>query len=258
MKARRDRSLPLLAWTAAIVAAAALALPSVARTGDHHVTNLRALQCRDKRIEAPSLLRGVNRTYQRPVRMTSLPVPGSAELDPLPSVSGRKTSRGTSGSDCSPSSFIGRLNAYLGTGKFRLPTEAEWEYAARAGTQTPFSFGDDPTCRMDDCSSCSTYAGNMWWCGNAANTTHPVGQKNANPWGLHDVHGNVWELVADWWGDYPTEAVTDPQGPSSGTTRVIRGGSWLYEPRYCRSAYRYSTSPYYAHYNIGFRLARSE
>jgi len=177
---------------------------------------------------------------------------------PVENVSWDEICGGTTGSDCKAQSFIGRLNAYLGTGKFRLPTEAEWEHAARAGTQTPFFFGDDTSCPMDNCSSCSTYGGYMWWCGNANNTTHAVGSKNLNAWGLGDVHGNVWELVADWWGTYPTHSVTDPKGPSSGTTRVIRGGSWLYEPRYCRSAYRYSTSPYYAHYNIGFRLARSE
>jgi len=177
---------------------------------------------------------------------------------PVENVSWEEICGGTTGSSCKANSFVGRLNTYLGTGKFRLPTEAEWEYATRAGTQTPFFFGDDTSCRMDDCSSCGTYAQNMWWCGNANNSTHAVGSKNLNPWGLGDVHGNVWELVADWWGAYPTSSVTDPKGPSSGTTRVIRSGSWLYEPRYCRSAYRYSTSPYYAHYNIGFRLARSE
>ncbi len=177
---------------------------------------------------------------------------------PVENVSWNEICGGSTGSDCTSSSFIGRLNAYLTTTKFRLPTEAEWEYAARAGTNTPFFFGDDTTCRMDDCSSCDTYANNMWWCGNADNTTHPIGQKRANPWGLFDVHGNVWELVGDWWGAYVDSPETDPTGPTSGTTRVIRGGSWLYQPQYCRSAYRYSTSPNYAHYNIGFRLARSE
>jgi formylglycine-generating enzyme required for sulfatase activity len=112
----------------------------------------------------------------------------------------------------------------------RLPTEAEWEYACRAGTKTAFSFGDTDTGLGD-------YA---WYSGNSGSTTHPVGQKKPNAWGLYDMHGNVWEWCADWYGDYAKGAATDPQGPASGTSRVLRGGSWYGDPTHCRSAYRYN------------------
>ena len=126
----------------------------------------------------------------------------------------------------------------------RLPTEAEWEYACRAGTQTAFSFGDDESASGD-------YA---WHNGNSGGTTHPVGQKKPNPWGLCDMHGNVWQWCADWFGDYPKQAATDPQGPASGTARVLRGGSWNYAPHDCRSATRGSNSPEGRFVDFGFRV----
>jgi len=104
--------------------------------------------------------------------------------------------------------------------RYRLPTEAEWEYAARAGTTTAYSFGSDVS-RLDE------YA---WYGGNAAHTSHPVGQLKPNAWGLHDMHGNVWEWVHDWYETYPTGAVTDPQGPMFGVSRVFRVAAAVMSP----------------------------
>jgi len=129
----------------------------------------------------------------------------------------------------------------------RLPTEAEWEYACRAGTTTRFSFGDKDGVLGD-------YA---WYDGNSGGTTYPVGQKKPNAWGLYDMHGNVWEWCADWNGDYPKGAVTDPQGPGAGEYRVLRGGAWLYSPDDCRSAYRSGNGPNSRDFNYGLRVAVS-
>ncbi|MCX5653823.1 MAG: formylglycine-generating enzyme family protein [Planctomycetota bacterium] len=115
----------------------------------------------------------------------------------------------------------------------RLPTEAEWEYACRAGTKTRFSFGDSDKDLAD-------YA---WYSDNSGRKTHPVGQKKPNAWGLYDMHGNVDEMCADWYAEnLPKEAVTDPQGPTSGTYRVSRGGAWGASSHYCRSAARFEGS----------------
>jgi formylglycine-generating enzyme required for sulfatase activity len=136
----------------------------------------------------------------------------------------------------------------------RLPTEAEWEYACRAGTTTRFSFGDKDSVLGD-------YA---WYDGNSGGTTrpvggttHPVGQKKPNAWGLYDMHGNVWEWCADWYGDYPKAAATDPSGAASGAYRVLRGGSWSYNPISCRSALRHINNPDSGSRNDGFRVVVS-
>jgi len=130
---------------------------------------------------------------------------------------------------------------------YRLPTEAEWEYVARAGTDTRFSYGDDP-----GYTELNSYA----WCGaNTGDITHPVGTKLANPWGLHDVHGNVWEWCSDWYADsYGGGHIVDPVGPVTGVDRVIRGGSWKGLFRFCRSASRGSSLPLQAGDNVGFRV----
>jgi formylglycine-generating enzyme required for sulfatase activity len=112
--------------------------------------------------------------------------------------------------------------------EYRLPTEAEWEYGCRAGTTTVFSFGDDE-------SKLGEYG---WYNSNSSNTTHPVGEKKPNGWGLYDVHGNVFEWCQDWRGDYPGGSVTDPQGAATGSYRVRRGGYWYSGAGYCRSEYR--------------------
>jgi formylglycine-generating enzyme required for sulfatase activity/serine/threonine protein kinase len=130
---------------------------------------------------------------------------------------------------------------------YRLPTEAEWEYACRAGTMTRWSSGDDEANLGDF----------AWFRGNAGGRTHPVETKKPNPWGLHDMHGNVWERCADWYGPYPGEAVTDPEGPSSGSRRVARGGCWNDLAARCQSPPRGSDAPSDRRRFLGFRVALS-
>jgi formylglycine-generating enzyme required for sulfatase activity len=145
--------------------------------------------------------------------------------------------------------FIERLNQREGGRRYRLPTEAEWEYAARAGTTTAYSFGDDG-------SLLSRYA----WHGEdfATGSMHSVGQKLPNSWGLYDMHGNVWEWVQDWYADrYPASApMTDPSGPTTGSSKVVRGGSWHVTSGSWRSAVRKPYDPDYRGISIGFRVAR--
>jgi len=127
-----------------------------------------------------------------------------------------------------------------------LPTEAQWEYACRADSTTRFSYGDDPG---------YTLLGNYaWYSDNSSSRTYPVGQKTPNAWGLYDMHGNVWEWCEDWYGPYESADVVDPQGPASGSARVVRGGGWHYLPRYCRSAFRSANDPAFAGNYIGFRV----
>jgi len=130
---------------------------------------------------------------------------------------------------------------------FRLPTEAEWEYACRAGSDTQFSSGNT--------SGDLDRAG--WFRGNSGGSTHPVGQKEANAWGLYDMHGNVAEWCLDWHeGSLGEGAATDPPGPTSGDFRATRGGDWDRPPRRCRSAYRDGKEdPYDAEPTFGFRLS---
>ena len=141
--------------------------------------------------------------------------------------------------------FIARLNMQQ-DGPYRLPTEAEWEYAARAGTQTAYSFGNNDI-------ALGAYA---WFRRNNDGRMNPVGHKDPNEWGLYDMHGNVWELVGDWYGAYPSSPVTDPQGPSTGTQRIQRGGSLSDDPVFLRAAYR-GDSSHASCENCGFRLARA-
>jgi len=118
---------------------------------------------------------------------------------------------------------------------YRLPTEAEWEYACRAWTSTRFSYGDDP-----DYTELTDYA---WYADNSGNTTHPVGQKLPNPWGLYDMHGNVAEWCQDWYAPYPGGIAIDPLGPATGSNRIGRGGPWFRTASNCRSAWRNAVSP---------------
>ena len=151
--------------------------------------------------------------------------------------------------------FIRRLNARSGGGRYRLPTEAEWEYAARAGTTTDTYAGDLTNPGGND----PVLNGIAWYDENSGDRTHPVGQKAANPWGLHDMLGNVQEWVGDRYGTYPGGAVTDPAGPGSGSGRVMRGGDFLGRSAgCCRSARRGSAVTGSRVGFLGFRLLRTE
>ncbi|MDR0315916.1 MAG: SUMF1/EgtB/PvdO family nonheme iron enzyme [Treponema sp.] len=138
---------------------------------------------------------------------------------------------------------------------YRLPTEAEWEYACRAGTTTPFSTGNNITANQ------ANYNGNYPYNNNAKGEnrqrTTPVGTFAPNPWGLHDMHGNVFEWCWDWYGDYPGMAQTDPAGVSFGTSRVVRGGSWNNSAGGARSALRNIITPSFRYAFVGIRLVRN-
>ncbi len=140
--------------------------------------------------------------------------------------------------------FIRKLNAMTGK-SFRLPTEAEWEYACRGGNRSIWY----------------KYAGSdnlgsvAWYDKNSGNETHPVGQKSPNKLGLYDMSGNVWEWCQDWSGEYNSGSVTNPTGPDSGSYRVFRGGSWFFNARSCRSSRRFDYSPSYRYFDLGLRLA---
>ena len=141
---------------------------------------------------------------------------------------------------CGPSApSAGRLPAGM---SYQLPTEAQWEYACRAGTKTAFSFGDSLTSEQANISG-------------GPGETVDVGKYLGNSWGFHDMHGNVFEWCADWYGAYPTGAVSDPVGPAVGSFRVGRGGSWADAANLARSALRYGDVPAISYVFLGFRLS---
>ncbi len=146
--------------------------------------------------------------------------------------------------------FVHRLNKALGTQSYRLPTEAEWEYAARAGTYTEYFFGDDPA-ELGD------YA---WFTLNSDKRTHPVGQKRPNPWGLYDIYGNAFEWVSDryvhGYNYYAESPEVDPTGPEVGDIRLLRGGSWRRPAFQLRSANRSYDQQEFGNVCHGIRLVK--
>jgi formylglycine-generating enzyme required for sulfatase activity len=146
--------------------------------------------------------------------------------------------------------FIEKLNAKAGEQgvKFALPTEAQWEYACRAGSTTKYCFGDDE----------AAFGEYAWFSGNAGGKTHPAGEKKPNAFGLYDMYGNVWEWCADWHDPdyYAKSPADDPQGPATGASRVFRGGAWNVTARSSGSAKRRINVPELRADNIGFRVAR--
>ncbi|MBK9376504.1 MAG: SUMF1/EgtB/PvdO family nonheme iron enzyme [Holophagales bacterium] len=158
--------------------------------------------------------------------------------------------------------FLQRLNAHLsatgqqGAGMFRLPTEAEWERACRGGTQSRFSFGDALN-GYEVCNPSAEADPYMWFCGSSGGSQHPVGTRRPNPYGLFDMHGNVYEWCADWYSDYSGVPETNPVGPPSGTYRVVRGGSASDVLARARSAARLFMEPNEFSHRIGFRVART-
>jgi len=162
----------------------------------------------------------------------------------------------------SPGGFLDLLNAHLvATGQpagLRLPTDAEWERAARAETQTRFSHGDALDCD-DACGACAEHSEAMWWCGDQPTyTCQETASRLPNGFSLNDLHGNVWELVNDWYQEsLGTDAVTDPTGPESGEAKIFRGGGWPSEAANCRSAVRLAIVPGMRVNSIGFRVAKT-
>lgn len=139
--------------------------------------------------------------------------------------------------------FIRKLNSLTGK-NFRLPTEAEWEFAARGGNNS----------RGYKYSGSNDIGSVAWYSGNSGSKTHPIGQKSPNELGLYDMSGNVWEWCQDWYGDFSSSSQTNPTGPASGSDRVYRGGSWYFDAGRCRVSFRGSGAPGYRYYHLGLRL----
>lgn len=138
----------------------------------------------------------------------------------------------------------------------RLPTEAEWEYACRAGTTTPFNTGENLTTQQANYNGKNPY--DDFPEGEYRRQTIPVGSFEPNAWGLYDMHGNVWEWCSDWYSAYPKKEHTNPQGPETGNSRVFRGGGWYSAAMMCRSARRYNLNPDFSYNFIGFRIVTNE
>jgi formylglycine-generating enzyme required for sulfatase activity len=167
-------------------------------------------------------------------------------LNPVYSINGKTDPAEWGAVPTSTNTTWNQAEMVSGANGYRLPTEAEWEYACRAGTTTAYNTGD-------------TISDNTgWYYANSRSNTHQVGLKTPNAWGLYDMHGNVWEWCWDWYGTYASGEQDDPAGAVTGTYRVIRGGSWYDDAQNLRSAYQGSSDPYGRRYLIGFRLVRGE
>ena len=154
--------------------------------------------------------------------------------------------------DCNK--FLEKINSLMPGLELYLPTEAQWEYACRSGTQTPFSFGDNINTAQVNYDGNYPYQGGIE--GKYREKTVEVKSLPCNDWGLYEMHGNVYEWCNDWYGDYDLDASIDPVGPNTGTARVLRGGSWYYDAGNVRSAFRDCRGPAYRYDFVGFRLAR--
>ena len=135
---------------------------------------------------------------------------------------------------------------------YTLPTEAQWEYACRAGTTTPFHFGDSLSSNQANFDGNYPYGAEK---GPYLERTTPVGTYAPNAWGLYDMHGNVWEWCYDWYGEYTAGDAADPHGPETGSDRVVRGGAWDIYAQFCRSACRFRFDPGRRYRILGFRVA---
>jgi formylglycine-generating enzyme required for sulfatase activity len=152
--------------------------------------------------------------------------------------------------------FLTQLNERIGKeATFSLPTEAQWEYACRAGTNTPFSFGKSISTDQANFNGDYPYADSAK--GEHRQRTVAVKSLPCNSWGLYQMHGNVWEWCSDWYAEYSQDRFADPQGPDSGSSRVIRGGSWIRHASHVRSACRRRRDPGNRSSNLGFRLLSS-
>lgn len=148
--------------------------------------------------------------------------------------------------------FLDKLNDLSTEYQFRLPTEAEWEYACRAGTKTPYSFG---ALIYDSLANYNAAIPSKYTTpGTYRGSPEPVGSYPPNQWGLYDMHGNVWEWVSDWFASYSTESVTNPTGPEDGIDKVIRGGSWYFGAENAKSSFRKIHEPNLWGFSIGFRI----
>ena len=149
--------------------------------------------------------------------------------------------------------FIMALNKQEKSRRYRLPSEAEWEYACRAGSDSALTNGDITHMGCEHDPNLNRVG---WYCGNTEEMTQPVGKKEPNAWGLHDMHGNAWEWCQDWYEKYPEGQSLNPKGPPAGSSRVFRGGGWGLTARTCRSAFRDKYAPDLKCKLLGFRIVR--